>query len=147
MKPRTVICLVALAAALAFALAGCLLAPITIEGRLTRFIDGLNAADRGTVYLNFSSTETQYYETIKPALYWDIPFPAGAAGELPYGTVAIDQSDPAAVLVTIQGPPIFGGPKNYKFVMINESTGVDNWMIHELLIYDTDSSMYIEFIK
>jgi hypothetical protein len=139
MKSRTVIALAALAAVLAIALAGCVLAPITIEGRLTRFIDGLNAADRGSVYFNFSSTETVDYEAIKPALYWDTPFPAGTEGDLPYSfATTIDPSDPTAVLVTIAGPPLFGGPKDFKFVMVNEPTGVDNWMIHELWIWSTD---------
>ncbi len=140
MKSRTVIALAALAAVLALALAGCVLAPITIEGRLTRFIDGLNAAERGSVYLNFSSTETVDYDTIKPASYWEIPFPKGGEGELPYSiTTTIDPSDPTAVLVTIEGPPsTFGAAKDFKFVMVNESTGADNWMIHELWIWSTD---------
>jgi hypothetical protein len=148
MKSRTVICLIALAAALAFGLAGCALIPITIEARLTRFIDGLNASDRASVYLNFSSTATEYYETIKPSLYWDTPFPAGAAADLLYSKPStIDLSDPTAVLVTISGPPLFGGPKDFKFVMINEPTGVDNWMIHELWIWNTGTLQWDELIK
>ncbi len=148
MKSRIVICLAALAVALAFALAGCVLAPITIEARLTRFIDALNTPDRANAYLNFSSTETEYYETIKAGLYWDNPFPAGAAADLPYSKPStIDPSDPTAVLVTISGPPLFGGPKDFKFVMINEPTSVDDWKIHEVWIWNPGTSLYDVLIK
>jgi hypothetical protein len=148
MKSRTVISLIALAAALAFGLAGCALIPITIEARLTRFIDELNASDRASVYLNFSSTATEYYETIKAGLYWDTPFPAGAAADLPYSKPStIDLSDPTAVLVTISGPPLFGGPKDFKFVMINEPTSVDDWKIHEVWIWNPGTSLYDVLIK
>ncbi len=147
MKSRIVICLAALAVALAFALAGCVLAPITIEARLTRFIDALNTPDRANAYLNFSSTETEYYDAIKAGPYWSTSFPAGAAGQLPYSIVTIDQSDPAAVPVTIQGPPNFGGTKKFNFVMVNESTDIVNWMIHELWIWNSGTSQYVVLIK
>jgi hypothetical protein len=94
------------------------------------------------MYLNFSSAETEYYDAIKSGQFWSIWFPAGAAGDLPYSTVTIDQSDPNAVLVTIQGPLTFSGPENYKFMMVNESTGIDDWKIHELWVWNSGTSQY-----
>jgi hypothetical protein len=148
MKFRTMIFLAVLAVILTFVLAGCVLVPMSIEARLNSFIQALNAADRANVSTNFSSVETQDYEAIKSGAYWDTPFPAAGAGNPDYSiTTAINPSDPLSVEVTIAGPPAFGGPKDFRFVMVNDGTRIENWKIHELWIWDTGSSAYIELIK
>lgn len=147
MKGRTIILFATLSLSLVLVLTGCGLLSMSIEKRITQFVGALNAADRSQVYLNFSSADTQDYNTIKSAAYWDTPFPAGGAGDPQYSiTSAIDESNPFAVYVTISGPPTFGGPTNYMFVMLNESVGMANWVIHELWIWDGISS-FIVLIK
>jgi hypothetical protein len=148
MKSRTIVILAALAVTLAFVLAGCAFVPMTIEARLNRFIETLNTTGRADVYTNFSATETADYGPITSGAYWDAPFPAGGAVDPRYSiTNAVDPSNPLAVLVTIAGPPLFGGPKGYEFVMVNEGVQAEDWKIHELWIWDAGSSAYVELIK
>lgn len=138
MKARTIIGFVALALVLALALSGCMFGPLTIEGRISKFISDLNTTDRLNVYQNFSPTETADYGSIGSGFYWETPFPSGADTDPEYAAVVTDSTNPLAVLVTITGPGAFLGPKDFKFVMVGEVTesGGTNWLIHELWIDD-----------
>jgi hypothetical protein len=147
MKGRVVFLFAALALIVLLGFAGCGLLSVTIEQRISQFVEALNAADRSQVYTNFSSMDTQDYDSIKSATYWDIPFPAGTTGDPLYSvTSTIDPSDPMSVYVTIDGPPDFFGPKNYMFVMVNDSVGMENWKVHELWIWD-GSTAFVPLIQ
>ena len=47
---------------------------VSIDERITNFINDLNSSDRSSTYLNFHETLTNDYNAIKSAGYWDAAF-------------------------------------------------------------------------
>ncbi len=141
MKYRSPILLAVAVAALALSLAGCGLLTVSIEQRVDRFVTSLNTSTRIDTGTNFSSAASDY-AAVQDGSWWGDAttgyFPTSDMDITPYSaTAGFDVSNPLDVEVSISGPPIFGGTKDYKFVMVNESASPDmeNWKILELYVW------------
>ncbi len=138
MKYNSAKLLIIIAAAISIALTSCELPTTTsIMERLTQFITDLNLADRSNAYLNFDSTNTEYYAAIRDPGWWDTSFPVVGAAEQKYSLESVDYVDPLNVTANMLGPvgalgflPT-GDPRPARFVMIKVGT---DWMIHELYL-------------
>jgi hypothetical protein len=131
MHTKRIFQLLTLAAVVALAIVSCTPAPVTIDERVASFIDALNSAYRSGIQDNFHPTLTQ--DVVSGAILtyvWTTTFPDVNGGTAYSQTAAIDETNTSAVIVTIDGPTAFGGPRNLKLVMALE--GVDDWRIQEL---------------
>ena len=138
MKKTSAILLIIIAAALSIALTSCEIPTTTsIMERLSQFMTDLNLADRTNAYLNFDSTNTEYYAAIRDPGWWDTSFPVPGAAEQKYSLEGVDYVDPLNVTANMLGPvgPLgflpTGDPRPARFVMIKVGT---DWMIHEIYL-------------
>lgn len=119
MKRKTVFLLLLAQAILWLSyLAACTLLPISVDDRVSRFLDDLNG-DRSTMYLNFHP-DILLYEDVKDPLFWDAIF---SEGEIPYSISTLDTSDPSSVTFTLTSTL---SSWDVEFVMMK--SGLD-WMI------------------
>ena len=107
---------------------------IDIHDRLSLFVTTLNAVDRSTINDHFDATVVAMIPTMD-ATWWNTNFPSPPDADHVYGITLLDYSDPANVVATLMGPPLFnlslGTPRNAVLVMSRE--GAD-WLIARLYL-------------
>jgi hypothetical protein len=110
-------------------LGGCTPFGIDVHDRLSMFVTSLNAVDRSTINTQFDTPLVTMIPTLTTA-WWNTNFPPPPDPEHAYSVTLLDYVDPANVVATIMGPPLFNGlsgaPLNAVFVMSKE--GAD-WFI------------------
>lgn len=119
--------------AIVLAIAGCSMLAVSIEDRISSFVDDLNN-DRGNAYLNFAQGVTTNYNEIKPAAFWDTDFPAGTPA---YSITDLDTTNPAAVTAQISGPttPLFDAAEPLTITFKMTQVGfLGDWFIEELTL-------------
>ena len=133
MKAKRISQLIALAGVVALVLVSCGPLPVSITERVTDFIDALNMTTRtGNIEGNFHPTLTQdYVSGAINTFSWEQPFPLVSGGTA-YSQINIDTTNSPTVVVTIDGPSAFGGPKDLKLLMA--LYGTDDWRIQTLSI-------------
>jgi hypothetical protein len=102
---------------------GCSLFPVTVEGRVDRFNEDLNMADRSGMYLNFRPGIT-LYDDIKDPAFWGAEFDPLDA---PYFISALNSGDPSNVTFHLTN----SSTGNWNVKMVMEQVGSD-WYITEL---------------
>ena len=103
----------------------CALAPVSISDTVSSFINSLNG-DRSDTYKSTSTSATDY-AAARISAFWGIPFPLGAK---PYSYSGLNDSNPAAVTLTITANSVAG---SYTFIMVNDKNmGSDNWLIKQI---------------
>ena len=122
MKQRTKVVLAAAGLLTLLIVAGCEM-PVSIEGRINRFLSDMNSADRSNAYLNFHPTLVSDYGVIKSA-DWDGLF---AETDRPFSLADLNDSDPSYVTAVIED----GGanPVDFAFEMALDGA---SWMIVKL---------------
>jgi hypothetical protein len=126
-----------MAAALLALLFGCTLLPVTLQGRIARFIEDMNLGQydlRADAYENFHP-DIALYAAIQgyhsgSDYYWDIYFPQTDPASV-YTISDIVDTDPLNVTATISAPdvPSFG-TRAAKFVMVQDDNS--SYLIKEL---------------
>jgi hypothetical protein len=104
MKPRHIIALLLLGAAIVVFIVGCFLFGVSINDRLSQFIGDLNKTDRSGIFKNFHSTATTDYAAIRDQGYINTYFPTTGLAATQYTISGIDTSSPSRVTAAISGP-------------------------------------------
>ena len=127
----------ALVAAAALVVLSCKLPAVSISDTVNAFINSLNG-DRSDTYKSTSTSATDY-AAARIASFWNLPFPTAMK---PYSFSGLNDSNPAAVTLTITGN---GVPGSYTFMMSNDQNmGSDNWLIKQIT---GPSPLYIIFFS
>ena len=118
-------------------LGGCTPFGIDVHDRISLFAANLNAVDRSTINDQFDKPLVTMIATMNTA-WWNTNFPPPPDPEHAYSVTLLDYVDPANVVATIMGPPLFNGlsgaPLNAVFVMSKE--GAD-WLILKISLNGT----------
>ena len=131
MRVRHILYLVVVAAAAALALAGCeLFGFVSIDQRISKFQDDLNASDHSAAYENFHPDKCSDYNTLKgSSSTLDVLFPVRVGGDAAYSLSVTSEGDTSNVRVTVTGGPgSFGGPKYLNLSMATTGLG-DNRIV------------------
>lgn len=132
MRVNRLCAVLSLAAVAALILVGCVLAPVTIEQRISKFASALNG-DRTRAYTNLVEGSPEYAATTAKADLWNIHFPLSAGSDTTSFAIVLDvYTDPLDVQATITGPDAYN--KRAKFVMVNSGSFTDDWRIDDLLL-------------
>jgi len=143
MKPKHIVAMIILGAAIVVFIMGCFLFGISINDRISQFQGDLNKTDRTNIYKNFHPTATKDYNAIKTPTFFDTLFPTAGLPTTQYTLTSIDSSNPSHVTAAISGPVgsiWYPGPVNVYFVM--EKDGND-WMIAQFYRSTTSGSTAI----
>jgi len=105
---------------------------ISISDRISMFVSSINAGGSSAyTHCNPSATD---YNASKSASFWTSVF-----SQTPYSSNILNQSNPAAVTVSLTGT---GGPNTWTFGMVNQpNMGSDNWLISTI----TDPGAVVRF--
>jgi len=124
MKTTSRILLFALLALATELILSCAPPPVTIDDRLASFVTSLNG-NRSDTYTNCDPNSSNYAAAKSPSV-WDGYF---APGSEPFSIVpGYSTSNPAAVVVTLNGAGSFYGTYTFGFVN-SPNMGSDNWLI------------------
>jgi hypothetical protein len=134
MNAKRVVQLLALTVIVAVGIISCggLSSPVSIDQRLTDFIDSLNTSTRSGIQDNFHPTDTTDYSTL-PNIDWTTWFPL-VNGGTSYSLSSVDKTNSPTVTAVIDGPTAFqaNGTPAIKFVM--DLYGTDDYRIQKLYL-------------
>ena len=137
MRRKHILAAALIASLLLVLLGGCSQFGIDVHDRLSLFAANLNAVDRSTLNDQFDKPLVTMIATMNTA-WWNTNFPPPPDPEHAYSVTLLDYVDPANVVATIMGPPLFNGfsaaPVNAVFVMSKE--GAD-WFILKVSLNGT----------
>ena len=131
MRVNRLCAVISLAAIAALILVGCVLAPVTIEQRISKFASALNG-ERTKAYTNLVEGSPEFEANKNKADLWDIHFPLSTGDPTPFAITLDAYSNPSDVQATITGPG--GYNKNAKFVMVNSGSLTEDWRIDDLML-------------
>jgi len=124
---------ISLAAIAALILVGCVLAPVTVEQRISKFASALNG-DRTLAYTNLVEGSPEFEANRNKSDLWDIHFPLSTTGDPTPFVITLDAyADPLDVRATITGPGAW--TKRARFVMENGGSISEDWRIQDLQLW------------
>ena len=142
MKPRHILYGIAVAVLVAWTLASCNLAGVSIKDRVANLQDDMNTSTRSNVYKNFHPTESISYAALRadPSTF-NIAYPPGNG---PFSLGVLDDSNSSAVIVQVSAGASLAWHVPWYMELQMDQSGLD-WDIVKLYDSQTDGGYTIRF--